>query len=220
MGRLQFVRALTTRRSILFATCVWALCGCHQGALRQETALDELPKVTSEELFQIGVLQARRGDLLRAEQYLTAARNQGFDEPTVVYWLVRVCVSAGRYHSALGHAVSYLHDHPSHWRLRLVVASIHEALGDFERAQRELENVVGTEPSHSLPRYRLAVLYRRQPSGFQSAVPHLEAYLELAPNGPHAAEVRTLLTESYGTVPQEILVPVPSDSSEPVEEVE
>ena len=207
--------------SLLIAVIVWAITGCHQGVLRQETALEnELPKVTSEELFQIGFLQARRGDLLRAEQYLTAARAKGYDEPTVVYWLVRVCVSAGRYHSALAHAVSYLRDHPSNWRLRLVVASIHEALGDFRRAQVELESIVDAEPSHSLPRYRLAILYRQQRSSAKRAVPHLEAYLDLSPHGPHAAEVRTLLEKSQHTVPEEMLVPLPNDAPLTEEEVQ
>ena len=185
---------------LLYATCfAVALCGCHQRALGRPALLDnELPAISSEELFQIALLQARRGDLLRAEQYLIAARTQGYDESTVAYWLVRVCVSAGRYHSALGHALGYLRIHPSDWRFRLIVASIHDALGDSARAQAELKTVVEAEPASPLPRYLLAMVYRQQPVTSGDAVPHLEAYLDLDPNGPHAEEARAILEERYG----------------------
>jgi hypothetical protein len=53
--------------------------------------------VTAEDLLFLAVSHARSGDLLRAEQYLSAARQRGHEEATVVYWLVRVCVAASRY---------------------------------------------------------------------------------------------------------------------------
>jgi tetratricopeptide (TPR) repeat protein len=191
------VRATLPSTALLCAAFLGvSLGGCQRLALRQRVPLEkQLPRITSEELFQIGLLQAGRGDLLRAEQYLIAARNQGYDESAVVYWLVRVCVSAGRYHSALGHAARYLRAHPSNWRLRLVVASIHEALGDLPRAQAELESIVDAEPDRALPRYRLAMVYRQRSLNHEHAARHLAAYLDLRPNGPHAAEVRTMLGE-------------------------
>lgn len=188
----------------LLCLCLAAaeLVGCHHAGFRKERAHEgDLPSITAEELFHVGLLHARRGDLLRAEQYLNAARYQGHDEPAVVYWLVRVCVSAGRYRSALGHAASYLRDHPANWELRLVVASIHEALGDFERAQIELESIVADEPVRPLPHYRLATLYRERSTAGWRAQPHLEAYLELAPNGPHAAEVGAALEDGLADRP-------------------
>jgi tetratricopeptide (TPR) repeat protein len=172
-------------------------CGCHHESIRRRSLEDSpLPRLTSAELFEIALFQARRGDYLRAEQYLSAARQGGYSEPSVVYWLVRVCIAAGRYHSALLHASAYLRDHPSNWRLRLVVASIHEALGDLSSAQLELESIVDTEPNRALPHYRLAMLYRRLPESAERAVPHLRAYLALRPNGTHAAEVRGALNRA------------------------
>lgn len=170
------------------------LGGCDHSAVRRgaDTRI-EVPAVTSEELFEIGLAQARQGDLLRAEQYIVAAGNRGYDEPTVAYWLVRVCVAAGRYHSALDHAARYLRDDPSNWRLRLIVASIHEALGDFDRARLELQHIVSDRPESPLPHYRLAMIYSRQASEMQRAAAHFEAYLALDPEGQHAAEVETLL---------------------------
>ena len=117
---------LSSRTLLQVAVASVLLGGCDHSAVRRgaDTRI-EVPAVTSEELFEIGLAQARQGDLLRAEQYIVAAGNRGYDEPTVAYWLVRVCVAAGRYHSALDHAARYLRDDPSNWRLRLIVASIH-----------------------------------------------------------------------------------------------
>lgn len=180
---------------VLCAVCAGLLlAGCQHAAIRGGVdARREVHAITPEELFEVGLLQARRGDLLRAEQYLSAARSQGYDEPTVVYWLVRVCLAAGRYHSALDHASRHLRGDPANWRLRLVVASIHEALGDLDRARLELEHIVRAQPQSPLPRYRLGILYWSQGFHTRSAAPHLEAYLALDPAGPHAAEVETLL---------------------------
>ncbi len=183
---------------VLCAVCAGLLlAGCQHAAQRGgNDARIEAHAITPDQLFEVGLLQAQRGDLLRAEQYLSAARSQGYDGPTAVYWLVRVCLAAGRYHSALDHAARHLRDDPVNWRLRLVVASIHEALGDLDRARLELEQIVRAQPESPLPRYRLALIYWSQGFRTRSAIPHLEAYLELDPAGPHAAEVETLLAHS------------------------
>jgi len=188
---------LASRKCLCAACAVLLLGSCQHASVRGGAdARLAVPAMSPEELFEIGLLWARRGDLLRAEQYLNSARNHGYDEPPVVYWLVRVCVAAGRYHSALDHAERYLRDNPENWRLRLVVASIHEALGDVDRARIELEHIVRAQPQSPLPRYRLALLYSRRGFGARRAVPHLEAYLALDPAGPHAAEVEKLLAQS------------------------
>ncbi len=172
------------------------VCGCHHGTrTSRPSSSDETHAITAEDLFRAGLYHAHRGDLLRAEQYLSAARERGHDAAATVYWLVRVCVSAGRFHSALRHSASYLRAHPDSWGLRLVVASIHEALGDFPEAQLNLEDVVASKPRDALARYRLALLYLHRTRLPDRALPHLTAYLELAPDGPHAAEVRGLVAE-------------------------
>jgi predicted Zn-dependent protease len=117
----------------------------------------------------------------------------------VVYWLVRVCVAAGRYHSALRHAKDFLRKQPHNWQLRLVVASIHEALGDPDEATVQLERIVRAQPTASLPHYRLALLYDRRPLQAHRAFAHFQAYLALDPTGPHAPEVKLFLAEAPGT---------------------
>lgn len=172
------------------------LGGCHSATLHQRFDLQaELASVASEDLFYLAVWHARSGDLLRAEQYLSAARQRGYDEAAVVYWLVRVCVASSRYQSALRHAADHLRDHPLDWSLRLIVASIHEALGDTERARMELERVVRAAPQNPLPHYRLAMLYRDSEVDQDRVKEHLAEYIKLTPQGPHAAEARSVLKE-------------------------
>lgn len=173
-----------------------ALSACHSARLEARSADHTVPVLSPGQLFQIALFHANHGDLLRAEQYLSTARAEGYDEPEVVYWLVRVCVSAGRYRSALRHAEEHLRAHPTNWRLRFVVASLYEALEDLARARIELENIVRAEPSRALPRYSLAKLYMREGATPQGAVAHLEAYLQLEPNGRHAAEVEVMLGQA------------------------
>jgi tetratricopeptide (TPR) repeat protein len=186
---------LNNRLHIAVPLLLVHLCGCTHAFRPTVAAVDGLSEVTQQDLFQIGLYQAHRGDLLRAEQYLTAARDGGYSESVATYWLVRVCVSAGRYQSALQHAVRYLRDNPADSRARLVVASIHEALGDVTLAERELQNIVRAEPDWALPRYRLALLYQRTPSRASLALESLAEYLRLEPDGPHSAHARASLEQ-------------------------
>ncbi len=197
---------------VLLIGCFGILTGCQHVALHAGPTLQvELSAVTVDDLLFLAATHARAGDLLRAEQYLSAARQRGHDEASVVYWLVRVCVAASRYQSALSHATNYLRDHPADWALRLVVATIYEALGDVVRAQSELERIVGAEPLMPLPHYRLAMLYRDRHADQERARPHLREYLRLNPTGPHAAEVRSLLVQVVdASVGPRRLPPLPS----------
>ncbi len=82
---------------------------------------------------------------------------------------------------------------PHDWRVRLVVASIHEALGELARAREELREVLRTDPARALAHYRIGMLYRQSTSTEQVAREHLREYLELEPDGAHSAEVRAAL---------------------------
>ena len=204
---------------LLLPPCLAMIGGCHHAMFHQGSELQaELTTVTSEDLFFLGVSHARSGDLLRAEQYLTAARQRGHDEASAIYWLVRVCVAASRYQSALRHAAQYLRDHPAHWPLRLVVATIHEALGDLVRAEAELEQIVRVAPDSPLPHYRLAMLYRRSEDDGGRSKAHLQEYLKLMPRGPHAAEAQSILSDVSETEMGPQRMPYTSDASHGVQD--
>jgi len=204
---------------VLLAGCVALFGGCHHQTFQERSDLrSELAALTAEDLLSLAISHARSGDLLRAEQYLTAARQRGHDESMVVYWQVRVCVAGGRYRSAVGHAVDYLRDHPADWSLQLIVATLHEALGDATRAESELEHITSAAPGMPLAHYRLAMLYRMRPSDQAKANAHLEAYLRLAPDGRHAAEAKAALSETteFSNGPRLQPFPATTDSTEEV----
>ncbi|MEM7138207.1 MAG: tetratricopeptide repeat protein [Myxococcota bacterium] len=173
---------------------IMLLVGCAHGATNQDTTLvQEMRLVSTEALFSEGVAHALRGDHLRAEQYLSAAGKRGYHPESVATWLVRVCVSAGRYRAALDHGTEYLRTHPSDNWLRFVVANLYDALGDPVAARSELEAIVAAEPLHPLAHYRLGVLQRERLADAAGARVHFTEYLLLAPDGPHAAEARSIL---------------------------
>ena len=201
-----------SQASIVGLVCVCVLtAACHHAPVRRRSdSQSELSVITGEDLFGLAMTHVQQSDLLRAEQYLNAARKSGYDEPMTVFWLVRVCVWAGRYHSALRHAASHLRDHPHNLSLRLVVASIHEALGNFELATSQLESIVEAAPRWALPRYRLGMLHRQTASPMEWARFHLEAYLRLDPNGVHADEVGAALHDLAGIPATPHLRPQPT----------
>lgn len=180
-----------------FATV--ALTSCHGGnfytARKHRTDSESPGTLSGDDLFHVAMVHADRGDWLRAEQYLSVARAEGYDETSAVFWLVRVCVAAGRYQSALTHLDPYLRLHPADAGLRVIMASLLEALGDRERARRELERTLQFAPTNSLAHYRLALLYLDLSADRNDVTEHLEAYLALDPLGAHAAEARAMLDE-------------------------
>jgi tetratricopeptide (TPR) repeat protein len=196
---------------VLLATCVVLICsGCNHAGPHHTSGLpDELRSISAEDLFKEGVAHALRGDTLRAEQYLNASKQRGYDPEAVVAWLVRACVASSRYRTALTHATAYLRENPSDWWLHFVVANIHDALGDVERARSELELVVEAKPDRPLPHYRLGVLYRERLANRDLSRLHFREYLRLEPRGSHAAEVRAALAAQSAAEHGPQLVPYP-----------
>lgn len=203
--------------SVVALGLVVALASCHRDARPSAVADEEAPlaSVSAEQLYELGVAYARRGDMVRAEQYISSAKDRGYSEAETVTWLVRISVASARYNSALGYAEPYLRRHPDDWSLRFLIGNIHDALGDSERAKQEFERVVREAPNEALPHYRLGILYADSFKQYDAAIPHFRRYLELAPEGRHAAEVRSLLDNPEGMQsiegPTRIEYPLPAD---------
>ncbi len=190
-GRRHIAEAAVLAFTFALAT---ALTGCaHSGESSTPTLATDLATLSAKDLFDEGVAYALRGDTLRAEHYLGLALRSGHDVDEVVCWLVRVCVASSRYRTALKHAETHLRDHPDDWWLRLVTASIHDALGDPGSALGDLEWVAAQRPQDPFVHYRLGLLYRERLDDHVSCRHHFEHYLRLAPAGPHSAEVRAEL---------------------------
>ncbi|MEO0326365.1 MAG: tetratricopeptide repeat protein, partial [Myxococcota bacterium] len=112
-----------------------------------------LEQVQAEDLYRKGQGAARVGDYLRAEQYFAAALDRGYPDRDVVPALLRVCVAADRISAALRYAEPYLDAHPDDWALRMVVATLYQAVGDEDAALSALEQVVLEAPQRPEPRY-------------------------------------------------------------------
>jgi len=159
---------------------------------------DPVTEVEGDELFARAMSLAQGGDLVRAEQYIVAAMQQGYPEERALPTLLRVCVAASRMRVALGYAEPYLRRNPDDWPLRYLVASIHAGLGDLAAAQSELERVVEGAPDRPKPRYLLAKVLLEQ-GEIAAAEGHMRHYLTIAPEGEYAREIEDRLARVSAT---------------------
>jgi thioredoxin-like negative regulator of GroEL len=135
------------------------------------------------------------GDFTRAEQYLTAAREEGADERRIIRLLLEVCVRDHRYRDAIQHGEGFLREHPNDQHTRLILAALEAAVGCQTQAASELERVLAAEPGNADAHYTFAVLLRDGLGSPGRADPHFREYLKLRPDGSHAEEARgSLLT--------------------------
>lgn len=186
---------LRLSRAALF---VLVLAGC---AARQSTDPttpdgDPVDNVSGPDLFARGMASARRGDLLRAEQYFVASVQRGEPEGRVMRYIVDVCVAGGRYRAALAYALPYLDHNRGDWRLRFLVATIHSGLGETTAAREQLNAVLVANADHAGAHYMLGSMLRAVEGERAGAEQHLRRYLELEPEGARADEVRASLLRS------------------------
>ena len=143
--------------------------------------------------FADGREAADRGDAIRAEQYLSLALAQGYEQSAVIPLLLQVCIAGSHLRAALNHAEPYLRQHPDDQRLRYLVATIHLGLGQQEEARTGLEQLLRASPDYADAHFLLGVL---ETEGDENeARSHFLRCLELAPKGGHAPEVRSRLSE-------------------------
>lgn len=173
--------------------CVAGCGGATQAVSPQAPITDPLEEQNAQQLYDAGVRIAHQGDYIRAEQYLTAARDHGFPEDQVLPLLMEVCVHSSRYSAAVGYAEPYLETHPDDWRLRQLLATIQMGLGNSAAARLSLEHVVAEAPDEAVPHYMLGVLLRDELHDEPGMRAQMERYLALAPDGAHATEAREAL---------------------------
>lgn len=175
------------------ALSIALLAGCGGSALQPAEDAGKAETRSGAELFRRGEEAAKQGDTVRAEQYLSMALERGYSEKQVLPIMLRVCLSSSRLRAALNHAEPYLREHPNDQSLRYLVATIHLGLGQLDEARFELGHILRVDPNYPKAHYLLGVLE----SGGNSDVAalHFRKYLEVAPTGEHAVEVRSRLTD-------------------------
>ena len=212
-------------RSPTIALVIAALVGCGH-APPPDDRPDPSSDVDAETLFETGKALLARNDLIRAEQYFTAAAARGYDPRETTPLLVEACVRSNRYSSALSHAEPYLASHPDDWRLRLVVATIQLGMGRPREAEQHVRVVAESQPEEPLAHFLLGTIALDHRGDDDAARTHLAHYLALAPEGEHAEAARSALRraaeEGPGTetrveqpaVDAEPLAPVPAEPAE------
>jgi tetratricopeptide (TPR) repeat protein len=170
------------------------LAGCaHTPVEKAEADMATMQAETSKKnLVDRGRAFAAVGDLTRAEEYLAAAIDQGAHHKDVLPLLLDVCVRGGRYRSAIQHAENHLRRFPHDHGTRLVVGTLHAALGESREARSALELVVEARPDDAQAHYVLAVV-ARDDEDVIGADRHFREYLRLQPTGTHAEEARASL---------------------------
>lgn len=168
------------------------LTGCGAEG-RHAVAPASAPQERAEDLFQAGRNAAMSGDTVRAEQYLSAAIDRGYDHGKALPLLLRVCLSSSRLRAALTHAEPYLRDHPEDDPLRYIVAIVHMGLGKMDEARLDLTELLHHDGSNADAHLLLGILDSRTDTA--SARDHFRSYLDLAPHGKHAGEARSRLAE-------------------------
>ena len=176
--------------SALLCAALVPACATSRNGARTEPSGDPVAGVPAQELFDAGVILARAGDHIRAEQYLVAAMHRGIPEARALPLILEVCVRSSRLRAAVSYASPYLENHPEDWRLRYLVGTILAGLGENAAARHHLEAVLAANDANANVHYAMATLLRDSYNDPRAADGHFRRYLELEPAGPHAEEAR------------------------------
>lgn len=190
--------AVAAMAAMAGATAAAALAGCvsQPGARIAEQVKAVKAEETPEKLLERGRAFAAIGDYTRAEQYFSAALDEGGDPAVVLPLLLKVCVAEQRYRVAIDHAEPWLQKRPDDYRLRFLVGTLYATIGDAKTAREHYERVTQTAPKHADAHYALGVLLRDDVNDPVGADKHFREYLRLRPDGPHADEARASLLKT------------------------
>lgn len=182
--------------STVIVLATLGLVGCvssRESATHARSARDE--QRTPGALYARGLDWARRGDMVRAEQYMALAVRGGYPERQALVAIVEACLAASRLRAALNYAEPYVRRHPDAWRVRLLVASIHAALGHDLVARDEMRRTLRHPEAGAETHYLLAWLLDERFGDEAGAREAYTAYLAGAPHGEHVAEATAWLAE-------------------------
>jgi len=153
---------------------------------------DPIARISADQLRARGLAFARRGDLTRAQQYLSAAKLKGFDERIVVPEIVKICIAASRLRAALAYAEPYLQRHPDDTGLAYVAGTVELALGRVQEARVHLRGALHSDPAMLDAAFSLAMIAKDEGHS-DMARQHLQHYLERQPAGRFATRAKRLL---------------------------
>tara|TARA_R110002096_G_scaffold16898_1_gene57584 strand:- start:26678 stop:27256 length:579 start_codon:yes stop_codon:yes gene_type:complete len=178
--------------SVLALLMLSTACVSQQQGPKGAPPSDPIASVDAAELRAQGLGFARRGDLVRAQQYLSASMAKGFDPRVIVPELVKVCIASSRLRAALAFAEPYLMEHPEDAGMQYVVGTIHMALGNLQEASTHLDGALraGTLMPEALFSLALVAEERGETDVVRT---NLQRYLEGSPRGRYASRAKSML---------------------------
>jgi tetratricopeptide (TPR) repeat protein len=186
------------RRALQCLTVAAALPAC--APTQQQVAEQNVRKVRAEssvaQLEAKGEAAAGGGDMVRAEQYFSAAMRAGGDERYLTTRLLLVCSSDGRYPAAQTYGEEYMRRHPSDTDVRYVLATLYIARGDLADARMALEQVIAEKPDMADPHYALGTVLRDEGGSALDVDHEFREYIRLDPNGKFSETARASLLKS------------------------
>jgi tetratricopeptide (TPR) repeat protein len=175
------------QRSILIAlvVAVTALAGCSRHAPPERPVA-----WTSEVLVERGQRSLAEGDGSRAEQYLSFAIDRGADIDRVLPMLLSACIAGDRLETALVHAERHRAAVADVGRLDVLIAALHLALGQRERAIEVTDEMIERGEAPALAFYLRGAARAGQGGDARRVRADYRRYLTLAPDGHFRAEAR------------------------------
>ena len=143
--------------------------------------------------FNNGVRLQTAGELDRALQEYSHALQ---DDPTMAtahYNIGLVYKAKNDWTSARAAFQHALEIAPDMADARFMLALAYRDMGDETKAAAELETVIHQQPKHAEAHLALGLLYRKNTAKLEAARRELARYLDLAPNGTSAKDVRSWL---------------------------
>src|SRR5512142_133205 len=104
-------------KSLRILSTIALVSGC-AGTAKTKGVTPPTSERSAAELVAQGREAAKRGDAVRAEQYLSLAIEQGAEQLAVMPVLLDACLRSSHLRAALNHAGSYLLEHPEDDALR------------------------------------------------------------------------------------------------------
>jgi tetratricopeptide (TPR) repeat protein len=180
--------------ALLSLLAISAACVSQQQGPKGPPPNDPIASVAASELRAQGLGFARRGDLVRAQQYLSASMAKGFDEGVIVPEIVKVCIASSRLRAALAFAEPYLMRNPEDAGMQYVVGTIHMALGNLQEASAHLDGALRAGSLGEDALFSLA-LVAEQRGDHEIVRTNLERYLSGSPRGRYASRAKSMLAK-------------------------
>lgn len=187
----------TNHNSRLWLLCLiltMTACAAQPRGRTTPPPADPIAAAPAAQLRGQGLAYARRGDFVRAQQYLAAAKLKGYESRIIVPELVKVCVAGSRLRAALLYGEPYLQRHPEDAGMSYVVGTIHLALGDIHRATVHLNGALRAEDLMIDAAFSLALVASKE-GRVKEQARFLRQYLSVKPAGRYSTQAKVMLAK-------------------------